>query len=133
MKLVLIPLGKFWMGSPKKEKNRFDDEEQHEVEITKDFYLGVYEVTQEQWQAVMPGDNPSWFSRDGKGKDGVKDIPDAELKQFPVESVSWNDVQDYLKKLNARDRTGGWEYRLPSARIISMSGSFAPRPFRWRS
>ncbi len=48
MKLVLIPRGKFLMGSPT--RDRPDSERQHEVEITKDFYLGVYEVTQKQFR-----------------------------------------------------------------------------------
>ena len=56
--LVLIPAGKFTMGSPKSEKKREDNESQHEVVLSKSFYLGKYEVTQEQWQAVM-GKNPS--------------------------------------------------------------------------
>jgi formylglycine-generating enzyme required for sulfatase activity len=52
-----------------------------------EFYLGVYPVTQGQWQAVM-GSNPSWFSRTGGGKGKVKKIAAADLKQFPVESIS---------------------------------------------
>ncbi len=55
-----------------------------------DFYLGKYEVTQEEWQKVT-GVNPSHFSRSGGGKDEVKGIPDEELKRFPVELVSWDD------------------------------------------
>ena len=70
MKLVRIPAGKFKMGSPKGEKNRSEDEEQHEVEITKEFWLGMHEVTQKEFKAVM-GYNPSYFSRDGEGKTGV--------------------------------------------------------------
>ena len=62
-------------------KSRFKD----------DFYLGEYEVTQEEWEKVM-GKNPSHFSRTGGGKDAVKDISDADLKRFPVENVSWNDT-----------------------------------------
>jgi formylglycine-generating enzyme required for sulfatase activity len=67
MKLVLIPKGKFKMGSPEGEKDRSNDEKQHEVEITKPFYLGVYTVTQKQYKEVM-GDNPSWFSADGAAR-----------------------------------------------------------------
>ena len=51
MKLKLIPAGKFVMGSPKEEKERSDDEAQHEVEITRRFYLGVYPVTKGQFAA----------------------------------------------------------------------------------
>jgi formylglycine-generating enzyme required for sulfatase activity len=75
--------------------------------------MGVYPVTQEQWQAVMGG-NPSWFSRTGGGNQKVKSISDADLKQFPVEIVSWNHVQEFLKRLNARDKDHGWVYRLPT-------------------
>src|SRR5262249_52874621 len=53
MKLVLIPAGKFMMGSPKDEKNRRSDEQQHQVEISKAFYLGAYEVTQGEYEKVM--------------------------------------------------------------------------------
>src|SRR5262249_22980586 len=70
MRLVLIPRGRFLMGSPQREKGRSGEELQHIVEITKPFYLGVYEVTQEEFHKVM-GYNPSYFSADGKGKPGV--------------------------------------------------------------
>ena len=51
MKFVWIPPGKFMMGSPKEEEERSDNETQHKVTLTKGFYMGVYTVTQEQWQA----------------------------------------------------------------------------------
>src|SRR5260370_12527725 len=73
----------------------------------------MHTVTQAQWQAVM-GKNPSFFSRGGQGKDQVKDIPDADLKLFPVESVSWKDAQEFIKKLNEKERGRGWLYRLPT-------------------
>jgi formylglycine-generating enzyme required for sulfatase activity len=57
---------------------------------------------------------PSHFSRTGDGKDAVKDIPDAELKRFPVENVSWDDTQLFLARLNERAREAGWVYRLPT-------------------
>ena len=69
MVFVLIPKGKFQMGSPKDEAYRnpyedhFDAEKQHEVEITKPFYLAKYPVTQEQYLAIT-GTNPSQFSKD---------------------------------------------------------------------
>src|SRR5580704_16116031 len=83
------------------------------TEIKEDFEIAIHTVTQGQWQAVM-GKNPSKFSRDGKGKDKVKDIPDEDLKQFPVESVSWNDAQEFIKKLNQREAGRGYVYRLPT-------------------
>jgi formylglycine-generating enzyme required for sulfatase activity len=58
LEMVLIPAGKFIMGSPESEKGRLYNEMQHEVTLTKPFYMGKYEVTQEQWVSVM-GSNPS--------------------------------------------------------------------------
>ena len=65
MKFVWIPPGSFLMGSPKEEKERFDNEIQHKVTLTKGFYMGVHLVTQEQWQEVM-GNNPSEFRGEKK-------------------------------------------------------------------
>ena len=68
MKLVLIPAGKFMMGSPKDEKDRYDDEDQHEVEITKPFYLGVYTVTVGQFrQFVKDASYQTEAEKDGQG------------------------------------------------------------------
>ena len=95
--LVWIPPGEFLMGSPDAEKDRDKDEgPQHRVRITKGFWMGKYEVTQEQWEVVM-GNHPSSFKGD---------------KRRPVESVSWNDCQDFVKKLNGRVSDGG--FRLPT-------------------
>jgi formylglycine-generating enzyme required for sulfatase activity len=133
MRFVPVRAGAFLMGSPKDEKERESSfaedkgcEQQHEVEITKDFYLGAYEVTQKQYRAVM-GHNPSYFSHDGKpakkgtypthepggGKDKVKGL---DTDDFPVENVSWEDAQEFLEKLNARadERSHGRVYRLPT-------------------
>jgi formylglycine-generating enzyme required for sulfatase activity len=66
------------------------------------------------------GSNPSWFSRHGngmdaiKGIDTIKDISDEDLNQFPVESVSWDSVQVFIKKLNEREAGIGYTYRLPT-------------------
>lgn len=96
MKFRKIPAGKFTMGSPENEKEREPKEgPQHLVTITSPFYFGMYEVTQAQWKAVM-GSNPSHF----KGND------------LPVESVSWNDVQSFIQKLNQQEK--GNKYRLPT-------------------
>src|SRR4051794_7934061 len=91
MKLALIPAGTFTMGSPPDAKDRNNDEEQHEVEITRPFYLGVYEVTQEQYEEVM-GKNPSYFSASGGGKDKVAG---QDTSQFPVETVSWEEAKEF--------------------------------------
>jgi len=99
--LVWCPPGKFWMGSPESEVDRGNDERQHRVTLTKGFWMGKYEVTQAQWEAVM-GRNPSQFRSVG---------PNA-----PVERVSWNDCQMFVRKLNemlvARGEKGG--FRLPT-------------------
>jgi formylglycine-generating enzyme required for sulfatase activity len=107
MEFVLVPRGKSWLGGGEGKPG------DKEVEIKEDFYLGKYEVTQEEWQNVT-GANPSHFSHAGAGKDKVKDIPEAELKRFPVETVSWDDAQVFLKLVNQRDRHAGWVYRLPT-------------------
>ncbi|MCY2971591.1 MAG: formylglycine-generating enzyme family protein [Planctomycetota bacterium] len=105
LELVLIPAGKFKMGSPASEKGRFNpaskigsevgDETQHEVTLTKPFYMGKFEVTQEQWETVM-GNNPSSKTKGAK---------------LPVTDVSWNDSKEFIKKLNASTKGN---YRLPS-------------------
>jgi formylglycine-generating enzyme required for sulfatase activity len=102
-----IPPGSFWMGGGGGQAG------DRQAEIPEGFYLGVYPVTQEQWQKVM-GSNPSWFSRRGAGKDKVKGISDKNLAQFPVEQVSFEDVQQFLAKMNAREDYSGWVYRLPT-------------------
>jgi formylglycine-generating enzyme required for sulfatase activity len=106
MKFVKVPKGTFWMSKDYKHA-------QVQVEIKADFELAAYTVTQELWEAVM-GNNPSYFARQGKGKDLVKDIADADLKRFPVERVSWHEVQEFLMKLNEREKGKGWLYRLPT-------------------
>jgi formylglycine-generating enzyme required for sulfatase activity len=83
------------MGSPGYETDRQPSETLHEVTLTKGFWLGKYEVTQAQWES-LPKSNPSWFP----GPDN------------PVDSVSWNDVQDFLLILNVN--TSGGTYRLPT-------------------
>jgi formylglycine-generating enzyme required for sulfatase activity len=89
MDFVLIPSGSFEMGFPSSEEGRYDDEgPRRRVKISQGFYLGKYEVTQGQWESVM-GSNPSKFKNCGK--------------DCPVEKVSWEDVQKFIKKLNVRE------------------------------
>jgi hypothetical protein len=114
MELVLIPRGTFLMGSPKDEEGRRDDDEgpQHEVRITRPFYLGVYAVTQAEYQKVM-GKNPSWFCKDNFGKDKVEGL---DTGRFPVEHVSWADARKFCDELSkwAQEKKRGRLYRLPS-------------------
>jgi len=96
MEFVLIPTGKFMMGSPSGKQGRYNYEgPSYEVTIKNPFYLGKYPVTQRQWEKVM-GSNPSHFKGDN----------------FPVEQVSWDDVQKFIKKLAEMEGTD--KYRLPS-------------------
>jgi len=106
MEFVLVPKGIFWMGG---ENGNCGG---NQVTIDRDFYIGVHPVTQEEWQKVM-GANPSHFQKGGKGAGQLSGVPDADLKRFPVESVSWNDCQVFIKKLNESQRERGWMYRLP--------------------
>jgi formylglycine-generating enzyme required for sulfatase activity len=93
--MVFVQGGTFTMGSPESEPERSSGEVQHQVTLSS-FYIGKYEVTQGQWKAVM-GSNPSYFKDKGDN--------------YPVERVSWNDVQEFLWKLNAAT---GKRYRLPT-------------------
>jgi uncharacterized protein (TIGR02996 family) len=107
MEFVLVPSGTFWMSENNEHARR-------QVEVPYSFYTSIHPVTQEQWQTVM-GNNPSWFSRTGGGRDGTERIAEAELEQFPVETVSWEDVQHFLAELNRREKPGGGGlHRLPS-------------------
>jgi formylglycine-generating enzyme required for sulfatase activity len=93
--LVMVEGGSFEMGCGSDQINCGEDEKPvHKVTISP-FYMGKFEVTQAQWQAIM-GSNPSNFS---------------DCAQCPVEQINWYDVQDFLKKLNAKT---GKDYRLPT-------------------
>ena len=94
--MVLIPAGKFMMGSPQNENGRNENEIQHEVTLTKPFYIGKYEVTQEQWEVVM-GHNPSQFKGQGKN--------------LPITDVSWGMCKQFINRLNLNAKGG---YRLPT-------------------
>jgi hypothetical protein len=112
MKFAWIPPGTFLMGSPPNEANRDNDEAQHEVTLTKGFYMGVYEVTQGQWQRLM-GSNPSYFSPTGGGKEKVNGL---DTSDFPVEQVSWEDAIAFCQKLSElpEEKRAGRAYRLPT-------------------
>jgi formylglycine-generating enzyme required for sulfatase activity/serine/threonine protein kinase len=112
MKLVLIPKGKFTMGSPANEEGRREGEDAHEVEITKPFYMGVYDVTQAQYRKVM-GENPSYFSSTGDGKTSVEG---QDTSNFPVETVCWHDGVAFCMKLSTltEEKHAKRTYRLPT-------------------
>jgi formylglycine-generating enzyme required for sulfatase activity len=112
MKFRFVPPGEFLMGSPESEKDRGSEELQHRVRITNALYLGVYEVTQADYERVM-GANPSWFSNGGGGKDRASGL---DTSRLPVEYVAWDDAVAFCSKLSslAEEKAGGREYRLPT-------------------
>ena len=99
MEFVWIPAGRFVMGSPEDEEGHSYEEDQHEVRISRGFWMGKYEVTQGEWEAVMGG-NHSSFDECGA--------------RCPVEEVSWDDVQGFIEELNKKESGSGYEYRLPT-------------------
>ncbi len=128
MTLVSVPPGKFIMGSARREKGRHDDETAHPVTITRAFYIGVTEVTQAQWQAVM-GFNPS------KTK-GVKPLgPPGGL---PVHGISWPQAVEFCKKLGTKDRKtyrlpteAEWEYACRAGSKAAFAGNGNPDKMGW--
>ena len=92
MEFVMIPAGSFMMGSENGESN---EKPVHSVTISKSFYMGKTEVTQEQWEKVM-GSNPS----------DLKNCP-----RCPVDQVSWEDLQNFITELNKKSEGN---YRLPT-------------------
>jgi formylglycine-generating enzyme required for sulfatase activity len=96
IEFIRVPAGSFTMGTPQTEAGREAQETEHRVTLSRAFYLGKYEVTQAQWTTVM-GANPSQFADCGPS--------------CPVERVSFQDVEEFISRLNARGDGG---YRLPT-------------------
>ena len=95
IEMVKVEAGTFMMGATSEMQNSGDNEKPvHQVTLTKDYYMGKYEVTQALWKAVM-GRKPSYFEGDN----------------LPVESVSWDDCQKFINKLNSKT---GRKFRLPT-------------------
>ena len=133
MKLVFIPPGKFFMGSPESEPGREAQEVQHEVELTKGFYLGRHEVTVGQFkQFVLDTKYQTDGERDGKGAYGINDAGKieemharftwkspgfAQTDEHPVVSISWSDAKAFCKWLSEKEKKtyrmateAEWEY-----------------------
>lgn len=113
MRLALIPAGEFDMGAPETEaRSRIDERPVHKVRISTPFLLGIYEVTQAEYEKVM-GVNPSYFSPAGPGKSKVANL---NAHQLPVEQVSWDDCVAFCEKLSAlpEEKAAGRAYRLPT-------------------
>ena len=101
------PAGKFRMGSPASERDRVADEDPVDVILSRGFWMGTHETTQRAWREVM-GTTP-W-----KGEKYVRDGSD-----YPVTNVSFEDISEFLRRLNASERTAGglpagWAYELPT-------------------
>jgi formylglycine-generating enzyme required for sulfatase activity len=140
MVFVRIPPGEFRMGRPDPEcppddpatgENEYeacldavqvDERPFHEVRISRGFWMGKYETTQAEWSAVM-GSNPSGFTAERLGGDPSR---------RPVENVTWNEVLEFMKRLDRLDR--GFRHRLPSeaeweyACRAGATGDFYGRP-----
>jgi len=98
LRLCYIPPGQFTMGSPAEEAERYEDEDQVKVTISRGFWMAKYECTQGQWQGLM-GSKPSG-------------VPGSEL---PVATVSWEDAQRFITELNAKaELPAGWVWALPT-------------------
>ena len=91
MKMKLIPAGEFMMG---------DGSYKHKVKLTKPFYIGIYQVTQKEWQAVMGNWEHESYCENPRKDDQ------------PICCVSWHDCQEFIGALNKKE--GGWKYRLPT-------------------
>jgi len=130
MRFVRIPAGSFVMGNTQMDETAFelpdgnvqriqDETPPHTVRISRNFWLGATEVTQAQWLRLMgnrPGPVALWLR--------------AGWQRLPVVSVSWNDAQAFIKKLNAQEKTQA--YRLPTEaewEYAARAGSPDARPF----
>ena len=109
LQMLWVEPGTFTMGSPTTEAGRnADREDEHNVTLTQGFYLGKYEVTQAQYEAVMTGNTDSLSATPSQWPNNPN---------RPVEKVSWADAQIFLTRLNAQQSANipfGWAYVLPT-------------------
>ncbi|MCL1991810.1 MAG: SUMF1/EgtB/PvdO family nonheme iron enzyme, partial [Spirochaetes bacterium] len=136
IKTAWIPPGAFSMGSSAWEKGRYDDEgPQRQVTISRGFWMGVYPVTQEQWERVM-GKNPSHFKANPAAGE--------EQGRRPVESVSWHDALAFANRLSimeglepaysvkGKTDPGDWGAAWDAVKIIEGSGGWRlPTEAQW--
>jgi uncharacterized protein (TIGR02996 family) len=111
MELVLVPAGRFMMGSPKKEKRRIKHEHQHEVQITRSFYLGKYTVTRGQFRAFTKATGYKTEAEQENSGDSWTKPGFEQTDKHPVVQVSWNDARQFCKWLSQKE---GQCYRLPT-------------------
>jgi formylglycine-generating enzyme required for sulfatase activity len=110
LQMIWVEPGAFTMGSATSEAGRHTNETEHNVTLTKGFYLGKYEVTQAQYEAVMTGNSNQLSATPSQWSNNPN---------RPVEKVSWDDVQIFLTRLNAAEQAAGrlpagWSYVLPT-------------------
>ena len=103
------------MGSPEDEPGRFPGEDQVAVSLTRGYWLGKYEVTQEEYKMLV-GSNPSRLAKGGTEEQNVEGM---DTSRFPVDSVSWHEAMAFCEKLTDRDHMAGflpkdWKYALPT-------------------
>ena len=113
----LIPPGTFMMGSPEDELGRSDNEDLHKVTLTKPFYMGVFEVTQRQWELVM-GERPSYFR--------------SNYEVRPVERISWRVIRGYWGDFAPNSQNVGGGSFLGKLRLRTKNTGFdLPSEAQW--
>ena len=119
LELILIPPGKFKMGSPATEREyvfkqfnvEIKGEVEREVAISKPFYLAITETEQRHYEMILgPARNISWFNPTGRGRERIRGV---DTTRCPAERVTWNDAHDFCEALNER-LSGKLKARLPS-------------------
>jgi formylglycine-generating enzyme required for sulfatase activity len=111
MKLVLIPAGRFTMGSPESEKDRNPNEKQHEVEIKEPFFLGIHEVRVGDFRAFVDDAGYKTEAEKAGDKETWQNAIDKQTDDHPVVRVTWNDAQAFCAWLSKKE---GEKYRLPT-------------------
>ncbi len=132
LRMVRIPAGRFVMGSPESESDRRDDEVRHEVTISRPFYMGICEVTQQEYYDVMlpDFDHDSWPYARGpihqglalfyRARTGRDDYEGGKLNlRHPMECVTWHRARAFCRRVSEREcKAGrlpkGYVYRLPT-------------------
>jgi len=127
MKFVAAPAGAYLLGSPESEPGRGKDEKQHRVQIDRSFHIGVFEVTQSQYEQVMHA-KPSAFAAEGSFRASIKE---QDTSHYPVESVSWGDAVAFCTALSnlPAERQANRTYRLPTEaewEIAARAGGSSP-------
>lgn len=127
----LIPVGEFTMGSSESQAGYSASESPtHTVKIARPFYIGAYEVTQQEYEQVM-GNNPSYFSKGGGGSSLVSG---RDVSRFPVENVSWLDAVEFCNKLSMQEKRSPY-YQIADdksdAKVLKGDGYRLPTEAEW--